>query len=241
VLECFQGKPVVVRLFDFGGDKEIPDFLVQSELNPSLGLRAIRLLLKEQELLRSQLKALHRADCAGQVKILLPMVSTFDELNEVKKIIGQLSKGKKVPLGCMVEVPSMALMADSLTEKVDFLSIGTNDLSQFVMGADRTNPEVSHLYTAHHPSVLRMIDYVVKEANKKDIPLSICGEIAADARFTPLLLGLGLRELSVHTKAFAEVRRSIRNTNLSDAKDLALRALQSESAKEVENLLFQQK
>lgn len=236
-LQHFQGRSVVVRLFDFGGDKDLPGIVPQNELNPALGLRAIRLLIKEKKLLSTQLKALVRADLAGNMKILLPMVSTLRELDEIRELIRKISGGRHIPLGCMVEVPSTALMADLFAAKVDFLSIGTNDLSQFVMGADRTNPSVSHLYTAHHPSVLRLIEHVVKEADKRSVPVSICGEIAADARFTPLLLGLGLRELSVHAKAFAEVRSAVRATDIKEAARLAKMALQLEGAEEVERLV----
>lgn len=233
----FQDKPVVVRLFDFGGDKELPHFLARSEPNPSLGCRAIRLLLKERNLLKKQLKALHEASKAGNIKILIPMISTLGEFLEVKEMIKEFDPHSKIPLGCMIEVPSAALMADLFAKKVDFFSIGTNDLSQFVMGADRTNQDVSHLYTAHHPSILRLIAYVIKEANKRGIPVSICGEIAADPTFTPLLLGLGLRELSVHPKAFANVRRAVRNTHIHQAEKIAKKALLLQDAAQVEKLL----
>ncbi len=245
LLRAFENKPVVIRLFDFGGDKELPARLSKKEENPAMGCRAIRLLLQEKQMLKKQLRAIYRAASAGIPKILLPMITTLSEVDEVNAFIDEVIKElrkeghkvrKRLPLGCMVEVPTIALLADLVARRVDFLSIGTNDLTQFVMGADRANSEVSHLYTSHHPSILRLIGYVASEANKRRLPFSICGEIAADPRFTPLLIGLGLSELSLHENAFASVRHLISQITKKEAQSLAKKALRLSEASEVEEL-----
>ncbi|MES2273863.1 MAG: phosphoenolpyruvate--protein phosphotransferase [Chlamydiota bacterium] len=254
--KSLRGHPLVIRVFDIGGDKKIelspdnPDakyFLnIGCEMNPALGCRAIRFLLRYPELLDIQLRAILRASAYGAIQILIPMVSDLGELRlvqqKVKLILEDFrKKGIKtaahVPIGCMIEVPSSAIMCDALSEEADFLSIGTNDLVQYVMAADRSNPSTSDLYFSTHPSILRLIRMVVASANKARKPVILCGESAADPSMIPILIGLGIREFSVAARHIPLVKHTIRKWKILEACRLAELALEHPSAQELKHFL----
>lgn len=245
LVEKMRGLPIVIRTFDVGGDKGMPNQQFPHEVNPFLGCRAIRFLLKEHEIFKIQLRAILRASVFGEVSVMFPMVSTLSELIEAKQILREAQQELKrngqefgkVRVGCMIEVPSAAIIADLLAKECDFLSIGTNDLVQYALAVDRSNHAMSSLYTPTHPSVLRLIKLVIHEANQYGIPVSVCGEVAADPRFTPLLLGLGIHELSVATRYIPAVKHAIRNTSIVAAIRLAEKALSLRTAYEIQDLL----
>lgn len=245
LVEKMKGHSIVIRTFDVGGDKRFPNQPVSNEVNPFLGCRAIRFLLKEREIFLEQLCAILRASKYGDVSVMFPMISTLSELIEAKQVLAEAKKslakrGEKigtVRIGCMIEVPSAAIIADLLAKECDFLSIGTNDLVQYALAVDRGNHALSSLYTPTHPSVIRLIRSVVHEANHHGIPVSVCGEVAADPRFTPLLLGLGVHELSVATRYIPIVKHAIRQTSIVAASRLAEVALSLSTALEIQTLL----
>lgn len=243
------GLPLVIRTFDIGGDKSAGLYYWKDESNPFLGCRAIRLMLREREVFKTQLRAILRASAFGPVSILFPMISGIAELREAKGLIEEvklalLASGvrvsSKIRIGCMIEVPSAALICDMLAKECDFLSIGTNDLVQYSLAVDRGNQSVSYLYSPAHPSVIRLIKMVVTEANHYGIPVTVCGEIAADARYTAILLGLGVHELSVHPRYLATVKRAIRQLSIIDAMQLADRALTLCTVEEIEALIYEE-
>lgn len=246
---CLQNKnhPVVIRAFDIGMDKVACNIKGNPELNPALGLRAIRFLLHERALFKSQMRAILRASPFGQVRILFPMISCMSELLDAKAMVeeakAELQKegvevSQGIKIGCMIEVPSAAMIADLLAKECDFLSIGTNDLTQYALAVDRTNQSTSALYTATHPAVLRLIKIVVAAGREANIPVSVCGEIASDPRFVPLLLGLGIKELSVSCRLLPRVKEAIRSTHNSEATDLVQKMLQMSSAHEIQGALL---
>lgn len=246
LVEKMHGLPIVIRTFDVGGDKGLPHQQeAEYEGNPFLGCRAIRFLLKEQAIFKTQLRAILRASHFGDVRIMFPMVSTLSELVEAKQAVQEArneltERGEQqghIRIGCMIEVPSAAIIADLLAKECDFLSIGTNDLVQYALAVDRSNHSMNSLYTPTHPSVVRMIKLVVQEANHQGIPVTICGEVAADPRFTPLLLGLGVHELSVATRYLPIIKHAIRNTSIIEANQLAEIVLTLPTAGEIQELL----
>ena len=223
IVEGMEGRPVTMRTLDIGGDKlagPLGGHLAESA-NPALGLRAIRLSLKERPLLEAQLGAMLRASAHGPVRILLPMISSLSEVRQVRQamatVIRRLKRRKvKIadpppPLGVMIEVPGAALSADALAQASDFFAIGTNDLTMYTLAIDRSEEQVAHLYNALHPAVLRLIQFTAEAALRARIPISICGEIAGDPRYTALLLGLGVRELSMAWPALPRVKQRIRS------------------------------
>ena len=250
VLDTMTGLPLTIRTLDLGADKQVDggrqDGPVQS--NPALGLRAVRLCLKEPELFRPQLRAILRASAHGKVRLMIPMLSNMQETRQVLEMIDEIKEeldGQGVefdgnlPVGAMVEVPAAAICADIFAEQLDFLSIGTNDLIQYTMAIDRVNDEVSYLYEPLHPAVLRLIRITLDAGAKADIPVAMCGEMAGDSKFTQLLLGLGLREFSVHPAYLLEVKKIILESDLSKLSPVADAALQARTAADVENLLGQ--
>ncbi len=248
IAEAMEGKSVTIRTFDVGGDKfrELP--IVQHEENPFLGCRAIRLMLKEHEAFKVQLRAILRASVNGNVRILFPMVSGLPELMEAKGYVRQAMEelrqegipfDENIPLGCMIEVPSAAITCDVLARECDFMSIGTNDLVQYSLAVDRDNQAMSYLYTPAHPSVLRLIKMIVSEGNRNGIPITVCGEMAADPRFTPLLLGLGVHELSVSARYLPIVKNAIRACSIVRATQLAERILAMPTSMEILDTLIQ--
>lgn len=241
IMEKVNGSPIAMRTFDFGGDKYFSGQKIPLEHNPFLGCRAIRWLLKEKAFFKSQLKAILRAAEFGNVSILFPMISSLSELLEAKVLLGEaqaeIGHQRKIPIGCMIEVPSAAIIADLLAKECDFLSIGTNDLVQYALAVDRGNSLLGNLYTPNHPSILRLIKFIVDAANNENIPVSICGEAAADLQFLPLLLGLGVHELSVALHRIPSVKAAIRRTSISEARQLAQAALKLPTSEAVEQLL----
>ena len=250
VAETMQGKPVIIRTLDVGGDKEIPYLNLEKEENPFLGYRAIRVCLRQKDLYRAQLRALLRASAYGDIRIMVPMVTCLDELRQVKEILGELMKeldqeqiayNKEIKVGIMVETPAASLMADLLAKEADFFSIGTNDLTQYTMVVDRGNAQVAYLYSAYNPAVLRSIAHVIACGNKAGIPVGMCGEAAADEKLIPLLLAYGLDEFSVSATSVLATRNTIAKWTIEEAKTLAKEVEGLGTREEVEQLLEQRK
>ncbi len=247
LVEKMEGLPIIIRTFDIGGDKiAIPQQHNPPESNPYLGMRAIRFLLKERDIFKTQLRAILRASAYGEVSIMFPMVSGLLELIEAKKLVKEAQDelasedatiNLHIRIGCMIEVPSAAIIADLLAKECDFLSIGTNDLVQYSLAAERGNQALSGLYTPTHPSVIRLMKLVVSQANQYGIPVSVCGEVAADPRFTALLLGLGIHELSVASRHIPIVKNAIRNTSIVEASQLAEKILSLTTPHEIQEVL----
>lgn len=236
--------PVTIRTLDLGGDK-LPMFrLTEPEDNPFLGLRALRLCLRMPDLFRGQLRPLLRAACGQTLRLMLPMVSCVDEVRQARRIIAEVSRELpaserpvRLLVGAMIEIPSAALMADQLARECDFFSIGTNDLTQYVLAVDRISKSVAHLYQPTHPAVLRLIKMTVDGAHAAGIPVCVCGEMAGVPRQALLLVGLGLRDLSMPPKALPEVKAALRAVTLDALESLALEALRLHTAEEVQSLL----
>ena len=250
VLEKMQGLPLTIRTLDLGADKQVDGGRqtgpVQS--NPALGLRAVRLCLKEPSLFRPQLRAILRASAHGEVRLMIPMLSNIQEIRQVLEMIEdikeeltkqQLKFDENIPVGAMVEVPAAAICADIFAAQLDFLSIGTNDLIQYTVAIDRVNDEVNYLYDPLHPAVLRLIQTTLAAGIRAKIPVAMCGEMAGDNKHTKLLLGLGLREFSVHPAYLLEVKKTIIESDLARLVPIAEAALQAKSGAEVEELLAQ--
>ena len=225
VLEKMEGKPVVVRTLDIGGDKELPYLNLPKELNPFLGFRAIRLCLEEQDIFRTQLRALLRASTYGNLKIMFPMIATLDEFRQAKAILldekeklvaSGTSVSDTIEIGIMVEIPSTAVLADQFAKEVDFFSIGTNDLIQYTMAADRMNERVSYLYQPYSPSILRLISMVIEAAHKEGKWAGMCGEMAGDTIAIPILLGLGLDEFSMSATSILPARTQIKKLSKAE-------------------------
>jgi len=228
-----------IRIFDIGGDK----ILGRPERNPFLGLRGIRALLKERHTLERQLRAILRANAKGNLKVMLPMVTTVEEVEAFLELFQEVLQGMdqevQVPsVGVMVEVPSMALTVDLLEGLVDFVSIGTNDLTQYVLAVDRRNPRVSYLYDPFHPAVVRLLEWTVHQARKRNLLVSVCGEMASDPLGIPLLVALGVDELSVAPAALLQSKEIIRHLSLQELQPLKRKALQARSGREVRQLFY---
>ena len=229
VVSAMDGKPVTIRTLDVGSEKLLASLggLTSVSVNPALGLRAIRLSLKEQGLLETQLAAILRASAHGPVRILLPMISTTGEVREVRRVLEKVRKrirrrklGVRIeipPLGAMIEVPGAALTADALARVCDFFAIGTNDLTMYALAIDRGDDQVAHLYNPLHPAVLRLIQFAAEAAHRAGIPVSVCGEMAGDPRCTVLLLGLGIRELSMAAGSIPRVKERVRMMDILSA------------------------
>lgn len=239
-------KPIVVRTLDIGGDKPAPYLKIPKEENPFLGLRGVRLTLRYQDLFESQLRALLAAGVGYDLRIMFPMVSALDELLQVREIIERIrsnlaAEGKayceQVQIGIMVEVPSAAILANRLADYVDFFSIGTNDLSQYTLAAERTSADVAHLADAFQPAVIELIRLVIEAAHRKGKWVGVCGELAGEPLATPLLLGLQLDEFSASPKLIPELKKMIRSFSSEQAREIAQRTLQLVSAREVREYL----
>ena len=225
VIDGMGGKPVTIRTLDLGADKQaMHDHLRSSGGNPALGLRAIRLCLKEPELFRPQVRAILRASAHGDVRLMLPMLTNLWEVAQAKEVVSRCQQelnaegiafDPAMPIGGMIEVPAAALSAQAFAEALDFLSIGTNDLIQYTLAIDRIDDEVNYLYDPFHPSVLLLISQVIKATAASSTPLSMCGEMAGDARFVPLLLGMGLRSFSMQPAALLDVKQQLLKQDLS--------------------------
>ncbi len=245
VTEGMAGLPVTIRTFDLGADKQIKgDQRVAS--NPALGLRAIRLCLAEPQLFRTQLRALLRASHYGNMKILVPMLSGVAEIRQTLQFIAaakQSLDAENIPydhavqIGGMIEIPAAALSLSVFTKKLDFLSIGTNDLIQYTLAIDRTDEEVAHLYDPLHPAVLHLLAHVISGANKAGVPISVCGEMAGEPAYTRLLLGLGLRQFSMHPAQLLSVKQRVLTTSLPDIATLTQRILRANDPLKIRELL----
>lgn len=242
VLEGMEGKPVVVRTLDIGGDKELPYLNLPKEMNPFLGFRAIRLCLEEVDIFRTQLRALMRASVHGNLKVMFPMIATLNEFREAKAMLEEekaklvqegVEVAEHIELGIMVEIPSTAVLADQFAKEVDFFSIGTNDLIQYTMAADRMNQQVSYLYQPYNPSILRLVKMVIDAAHKEGKWAGMCGEMAGDETAIPILLGLGLDEFSMSASSILKARSLIRNLNKADMEKLASSVLNMSTTEEV--------
>ncbi|AOQ25248.1 Phosphoenolpyruvate-protein phosphotransferase [Moorella thermoacetica] len=241
VVAAFRDKPVVVRTLDIGGDKDLLYLNSSQEENPFLGLRGIRLCLAQQELFKTQLKALLRAACYGNLKIMFPMVTTLEEIRQAKKIMAaarmELEAGgltiSHVETGIMIEVPAAALMADVLAREVDFFSIGTNDLAQYTLAVDRGNERVAGMYDACHPAVLRLIDMTVTAAHRYGKWVGLCGELGSEIQAAPLLVGLGLDEISMSPVFIPPMKEAINKIAYHEARELVRRLLELPGPQEV--------
>lgn len=241
VLEKMDGKPVVIRTLDIGGDKELPYLNMPKELNPFLGFRAIRLCLEMQDMFRVQLRALLRASMFGNLKIMFPMIATLEEFRQAKQIVEEekakliaegISVAGRIEIGIMVEVPATALLADVFAKEVDFFSIGTNDLIQYTMAADRMNEKVSYLYQPYHPALLRLIDMVIQAAHKEGKWAGMCGEMAGDPVAIPLLLGLGLDEFSMSASSILQARNMMKKLSREELEAHARKAMAMSTGEE---------
>ncbi|MBS5864638.1 MAG: phosphoenolpyruvate--protein phosphotransferase [Clostridium sp.] len=250
VLEKAEGKRVIVRTLDIGGDKELKYLNLDKEDNPFLGYRAIRICLREPEIFKVQLRALYRASNYGKLAIMLPMISSVDEIRAAKDIINEVKEelkaekvkfDKNVKIGIMIEVPSAAIMAEQLAIECDFFSIGTNDLIQYTVAVERGNEKISDLYTKFHPAVIRLIKMAIDGAHKSKIFCGMCGEAASDERFIPLLVGLGLDEFSMNPTKILNSRKMIRDLNHKECKKLVQEILKMSSASEIKARLEEYK
>jgi phosphotransferase system enzyme I (PtsI) len=235
-----------IRTLDIGGDKFLPDYSKNNELNPALGLRAIRFSLKETEIFKTQLRGILRASVHGKLRILLPMISGIEEIRQAKTILEEVKKDlarakipfdEKTEIGAMIEIPSASDIADILAREVDFFSIGTNDLIQYALAVDRINEHVSYLYEPLHPAVLRIIRWVVQSGHQAGIPVAICGEMAAEPAYAIVLLGLGLDELSMNPVSIPKVKKVLRMSRFEESRSLVEQLFQFATASEIEGFV----
>ncbi|MCI6666999.1 MAG: phosphoenolpyruvate--protein phosphotransferase [Romboutsia timonensis] len=242
VLEGMNNKPIVIRTLDIGGDKELPYFEMEAEMNPFLGYRAIRLCLDRKDIFKTQLRALYRASVHGKLRIMFPMISSLEELLDAKEVIKEVLKeldaeniaySNDVEVGMMIEIPSAAVISDVLAKHVDFFSIGTNDLIQYTCAVDRMNQKISHLYNQFNPAVLRLIKMVIDNAHKEGKWVGMCGESAGDQRMIPILLGFGLDEFSMSPISILPARKLITSLSYADMQKFADEVLAMGTAKEI--------
>ncbi|MEI4771946.1 phosphoenolpyruvate--protein phosphotransferase [Psychrobacillus sp. FJAT-51614] len=242
VLEEMGDKPVVVRTLDIGGDKHLPYLNLPEEMNPFLGFRAIRLCLEEQTIFRTQLRALLRASEFGNLKIMFPMIATLEEFREAKQMLQEererlIQEGtavsEDIEIGIMVEIPSTAVLADQFAKEVDFFSVGTNDLIQYTMAADRMNESVAHLYQPYQPAILRLVKMVIDAAHAEKKWAGMCGEMAGDPIAIPLLIGLGLDEFSMSAPTMLKARKQINQLTQTEMQQLAEKALSMQTSEQV--------
>ncbi|MBS5032641.1 MAG: phosphoenolpyruvate--protein phosphotransferase, partial [Firmicutes bacterium] len=243
--ERMGGREVVIRTLDIGADKTADYFGIEKEANPAMGFRALRICLKRPEIFHTQLRAIYRASAYGKVSVMFPMVASLWEVEEAKAMALQVREELEregipmghVDLGIMIETPAAAILSGELAEKVDFFSIGTNDLTQYILAADRGNQKLTKLYSPFHPAVLRAVAKVIAAGHKEGKEVGMCGEFAADARAVPLLLGMGLDEFSMVSNEIAAVRYQVRGLAAKQTAELARRALAAGTEKEVRGLL----
>jgi phosphotransferase system enzyme I (PtsI) len=240
--EALKPLPVVIRTLDLGGDKFLAHMPVPQELNPFLGWRAIRFCLQERDIFREQLRAILRASAEGNIKMMYPMISGLDELNQANALVEEykaelrqenISFDEHIEIGAMIETPSAVVVAESLAKRLRFFSIGTNDLIQYSLAVDRMNEKIAHLYEPTHPAIVRLIKATVDAAHQHKISVSVCGEMASDPVLVPLLLGLGVDELSAAPPLVPPIKFIVRQLKLTEARELANFALQCESAADI--------
>jgi phosphotransferase system enzyme I (PtsI) len=245
VVKAMGGRPVTLRTFDIGGDKFSTAFRLPKEMNPALGLRAVRLALKEREVFRAQLRAMLRAAEIGPVRVMIPMIATLSELRAAKaeldaargELLARGMRVPEVPLGIMIETPSAVFIADLLAKESAFFSIGTNDLVQYALAIDRGNEHVSYLARPLDPAILRAIHRTAQAARDAGIPCALCGAMASDLLSAPLLIGLGVGELSVDPAAVPTVKAALSRISLREAREVAMRTLELATADEVEQFV----
>jgi phosphotransferase system enzyme I (PtsI) len=246
VTETIFPNPVTIRTLDIGGDKFMSQIDFAEEINPVMGLRAIRFCLKEIAIFKTQLRAILRASAYGKVRILFPMISGIEEVWQTKKILDEVKKELQaemkafdpdVEIGIMVEVPSAGTIADLLAKEVNFFSIGTNDLIQYTLAIDRVNEQVSYLYEPLHPAVLRLIRNIINAAHSNGLTVAMCGEMAGEPFYIPILLGLGIDELSMNVMALPRVKRILRSLHYKESKSITDDVFKLSTAQEVETML----
>jgi phosphotransferase system enzyme I (PtsI) len=235
---------VTIRTLDVGGDKVIPGVAGLDEKNPILGWRAVRFCLSRKDLFRTQLRAMLRASVHGKLQIMFPMISGIEELERVLEVLQECREqlrnegipfDEEIPVGIMIEVPSAALTADILARKVDFFSIGTNDLIQYTIAVDRGNEKIAYLYEPFHPGVLRLLKRVIEDAHEAGIPVAMCGEMAGDPYMAVILLGLGLDIYSMSSFGIPEVKKIIRSVSMSEAEELVGTIMEMKSYREIDS------
>ena len=245
VVEEMEGHPVTIRTFDLGADKSI-DAAERVAPNPALGLRAIRLCLAEPQMFHRQLRAILRASHYGKVRILIPMLSSGNELNQTMHHIEEARRSldedgtpydKKVPVGGMIEIPAAALSLSTFTRRLNFLSIGTNDLIQYLLAIDRADDTVAHLYDPLHPAVLNLMAHIIRSAKQANVPVAVCGELAGDVRLTRVLLGFGLRQFSMHPAHLLSVKQQVLKSDLQKVTGLSHKMLRTDDPEKIEQLL----
>jgi len=245
VVQQMDGRPVTIRTFDLGADKHV-DAAERVAPNPALGLRAIRLCLAEPQMFLRQLRAILKTSHYGKVRILIPMLSSANELNqtlyhidEAKRSLDEdgIAYDQEIPVGGMIEIPAAALSLSTFTRKLDFLSIGTNDLIQYMLAIDRADDTVAHLYDPLHPAVLNLVAHIIRSANRADVPVAVCGEMAGDVRLTRVLLGFGLRQFSMNPAHLLSVKQQVLKSNLQDVVVLTQKMLRSDDPEKLEQLL----
>jgi phosphotransferase system enzyme I (PtsI) len=246
VVEVMDPKPVTIRTLDINGDKALANHVDSDEKNPALGLRAIRYCLKKPDIFKAQLRAILRAAAFGNVRILFPMISTYFEICEANRILDEAAQSlekeglpykRDIEVGVMIEVPSAVIMADVIAEKVDFFSIGTNDLIQYSLAIDRGNEQVSHLYQPLDPAIIRMLKHVADVAKEKEIKVFMCGEMAGTPHHIPVLLGIGMEELSMNPQTIPDIKRVVRSLNVEDARAFLQDVLKQTTAKDTFELI----
>ena len=244
-----RGKPVVIRTLDLGADKMRTESTPEEERNPCLGLRSIRLSLRQLPMFRTQLRAILRASALGDVRVLFPLISTIVELRQARMVLADVMEdlaehgiafNAKMPVGMMVETPAAVVMLDRFIKEVDFVSVGTNDLIQYTLAVDRGNKEVAELYNASDPAVLRLLRRSLDVAREAGVPANVCGQMSGSVMYTQLLLGLGLRQLSVPPSAIPEVKQVCRSVSVAECRGIAERALAMDGAREVKAFLRDQ-
>ena len=249
VVRTIQDKPVVIRTLDLGADKMRTETTPEEERNPCLGLRSIRLSLRQLPMFRTQLRAILRASAIGDVRVLFPLVSTIVELRQARMVLADVMEdlaehgiafNPKMPVGMMVETPAAVIMLDAFIREVDFVSIGTNDLIQYTLAVDRGNKEVADLYNACDPAVLRQLRRSLDVAREAGVPANVCGQMSGSVMYTQLLLGLGLRQMSVPASAIPEIKQVCRSVSVAECRGIAERALAMDSAREVKAFLRDQ-
>jgi len=246
VVEAMHPKPVTIRTLDINGDKALNNQFSAEEANPALGLRAIRYCLIKPQMFKDQLRAILRAAAFGNTRILFPMISTYFEIREANRILDEAAESlekdglpcnRDIEVGAMIEVPSAVIMADIIAENVDFFSIGTNDLIQYALAIDRGNEQVAHLFQPLDPAIIRMLKHVADVAREKDIKIFMCGEMAGTPHHIPLLLGIGMDELSMNPQAIPDIKRVIRSLNVADTRSFMKEVLKQKTAKSTIELI----
>jgi phosphotransferase system enzyme I (PtsI) len=240
--------PVYIRTIDIGGEKSLPQLKIEKEPNPALGLRAIRFSLRNRDLFKVQLRAILKASAMKNVRILLPMVTEVEEIGEVKQLLEEVKEeldkerakfDRQIPLGVMIEVPAAAAITDILVKEVDYLSIGTNDLIQYYLAVDRSNEYVSYLYKPLHPSVLRLVKFIIATAQREGKDVTVCGEMAADPLSALILLGFGLRQFSMNPIFIPRIKKTLRSVELKTVEKVVEEALSLKTAQDIEEHIIE--